>query len=182
MMGQPGEILREGGMAIGLIRAMPPRSLVSSVKMGQYIARLAHSWRLASQLTEIAVFDQGFMQVIYSLTVLSQAPNEASIVNALDRIPKSNLLIRLDAPNQTLRLRLHERLGHQGAIERLLEPDVNTIVESKHIADRLSRLLRERGQLVFEATSVDRRSLCDNVEQVWHRIKSEVLPRAARPE
>src|SRR6266478_5875106 len=128
--------------ALALIRILPPASMFWSLRMSQYIMRLSHAWRQASQADHIVLFDQAFVQVVCSL-ILShgRALDEALIAQALDQLPKSELLIRLDAPDETLKARLRDRICRQSRIERFFELYQDTSPESMHLIDHVHELL-----------------------------------------
>jgi thymidylate kinase len=149
---------------------LPPKNLIWSIRLSQYILRLSHAWQRASQANHIVLFDQAFVQVVCSLALLGRAPDEALIAQALDCAPKSDLLIRLDAPYETLETRLRERGRRQSTIERLFELDLNTNLESMRIVDQLDDLLRKRGRSVIRAASLDHGSLRESVERIGKQI------------
>jgi thymidylate kinase len=159
--------------AAALIRALPPRNVFLAVRMSQYIVRLSHAWRQASQAEHIVLFDQAFVQVVCSLLSLhGREPDKALLAQALEHVPKSDLLIRLDAPLEALKARLCDRIYHQSRIERLLEFHEDTDLVSVHLIDQMHELLRKRGQPVICISSLDRRSLQDSVLKVGEQINS----------
>ncbi len=158
--------------AATLIRILPPRNMFWSMRMSQYIVRLSHAWRQASQADHIVLFDQAFVQVVCSLISFHGLDlDEALIAQALDCAPKSDVLIRLDAPDATLKARLRDRICCQSRIERLLELHQDTNLESMHIVDHVHELLRKRGQPVIRAASLDQRSLRCSVQWVGKQIR-----------
>ncbi len=54
--------------AVNLIRILPPRNLVWSIRLSQYISRLSHSWYQASAAGHIVLFDQAYVQAVCSPT------------------------------------------------------------------------------------------------------------------
>ena len=159
--------------AAALMRVLPPKSLFWSVRMSQYIARLSHAWRQASRAEHIVLFDQAFVQAVCSLlSFQAREPDEALLAQALEHIPKSDLLIRLDAPHEALKARLCDRIHQQSRIERLLEKHHDTDLVSMHLIDQIHELLRKRGQPVICISSLDRRSLHDSVLRVGEQINS----------
>jgi adenylate kinase family enzyme len=160
--------------AVNLIRILPPKNLIWSIRLSQYISRLSHSWFQASGARHIVLFDQGYVQAVCSLAVVGRATSETVLAHALDFTPKSDLLIRLNAPEDVLMARLCERHRSQGAIERFLELDLNRNIEAIRITERLYDLLRERGQPVTCASSLDQRSLRESVEQIEQQLVSKL--------
>jgi thymidylate kinase len=166
----PLVLSREIGAAAGLLRALPPRNKIWAARFGQYVLRLLHSWARASATRHIVLFDQAFVQIICSLVQYGRAADEPLIARALDRSPRSDLLIRLDAPRETLAARLNERTLRQGALERLLEVDLTANLDSIRIIDHLHALLRDRGQSVVTASSLDERSLRESMERIENEL------------
>jgi RecA/RadA recombinase len=158
--------------AVHLVRLLPPTSIFGSIKNAQYISRLSHSWCEKSR-AHIVLFDQGFVQAVCSLALLAGAASDATIANALDYAPISDLLIRLEAPLELLSARLHDRRSLQSTIEQFLEPDLKRSLASISMIDRLHVLLLQRGRSVLSASSLDQRSLSESV----NRIEKEVIRR-----
>jgi hypothetical protein len=160
--------IRDAATLIGLL---PPRNVLWSARMGQYIVRLSHAWRQASQADHIVLFDQAFVQVVCSLMLFHHRElDEALIAQALDYVPKSDLLIRLDAPHETLKARLCDRTRRQSRIERLFELHQDANLESMHVIDQVHERLRQCGQSVIRVASLDQCSLQDSVLRVGNKI------------
>jgi thymidylate kinase len=161
---------RDVRTAVNLIRLLPPTSVFASMKNSQYIVRLSHSWHEAAGATHIALFDQAFVQAVFSLASLARVVNDATIADALDSVPKSDLVIRLDAPLELLKARLKNRLRLQGSIEQLLEPDLKKSLASVPMIDRLHDLLLRRGRSVLSASSLDQQSLDESVNMIEREV------------
>jgi thymidylate kinase len=164
---------RDVKTAVLLVRLLPPAGLFASIKNGQYISRLSHSWHEKSDAAHVVLFDQGFAQAVCSLALLAGVATDAQLANALDYAPISDLLIRLEAPLELLRARLNDRRRLQSSIEQLFEPDLSTSLASISMIDRLHALLSQRGRSVLRASSIDHRSLNESV----NRIEREVVRR-----
>jgi RecA/RadA recombinase len=162
---------RDVRRAVNLVRMLPPtRGIISSFKEIQYISRLSHSWHQASRATHITLFDQAFVQVVCSLTLHAAVADDTVIAHALDDVPKSDLLIRLEAPPEILKVRLDDRRRLQSAVEQLFEPDLKTSLASIPIIDRLHNLLLKQGQSVLCASSLDQQSLREGVERIEQQL------------
>ncbi len=159
--------------AANLMRILPPKDIIWSIRLRQYILRLSRSWHRASPASDIVLFDQGFVQAVCSLALLGRAADGKLIALALDSIPKSDFLIRLDAPREILEARLAARQRLQSRSEQLFELDLKTNLESVRITDHLHELLQKRGRPVTRVNSADQRSLCEAME----RIEREVTAR-----
>lgn len=158
------------GAAADLLRTLPPRNKIRTARFAQYVLRLLHSWARASAARHIVLFDQAFVQIICSLVKCGRAADESLIARALDCSPRPDLLIRLDAPRETLATRLNERIRRQGALERLLELDLMTNLEAIRIIDHLHSLLLDRGQWVITISSLDERSLRESTERIEREL------------
>jgi len=150
----------------GLMKILPPRNMAAAIRLSQYILRLSHSWYRASAVGHIVLFDQAFIQLICSLALLGRFDDESLIARALDASPRSDLLIRLDAPPEILMARLKDRKRRQGAVERLFEADPKNNLKSIRIIDQLHHLLLNRGQPVICAASLDQRSLYESMKAI----------------
>ena len=161
---------RDIKMAIGITRMLPPGSVLSSLRESQYIARLSHSWRDGAASAHIALFDQGFVQLVNSLALRAAGADDRQIGQALDYAPNSDLAIRLQAPLQLLETRLNQRLHSQSAVEQSLELDVRTSLDSIAMTDRLHNLLLKRGRSVLCAASLDPCSLNENAAKIAKQV------------
>jgi|SRR5579871_156536 len=153
-----------------LVRLLPPRRMAVAIRLSQYILRLLHTWSQASTVRHIVIFDQAFVQVVCSLALFARTADDELMAHALECSPRPDILIRLDAPPDTLATRLKNRIRGQGPLERLLELDLTTDLDSIRVLDRLHRLLTRCGQPVISATSLDERSLRVSVECVEKQL------------
>jgi RecA/RadA recombinase len=164
---------RDVQTAVHLVRMLPPGNVFASIKNIQYITRLSHHWYREVQGTHLSVFDQAFVQAVCSLALLAGVAADPLLIGALDYAPKSDVLIRLHAPLEILRARLFRRMCDQGAIEHLLEPDLQTSLASNRTIDRLHDLLLRLGRPVLSASSLDDRSLWESVDSIEAEIVSK---------
>jgi len=146
---------REATIANTLMRLLPPQGVLWSIRLRQYIWRFSHIWYRAAADNRIVIFDQAFIQVIGSLVLLTAAPDEARIEQAVDFVPKADLLIRLNAPRDTLKARLVKRERRQGRIDRLLEFDLETNLRSIEVLAHLYDLLQQRGLRAISVEGAD---------------------------
>jgi hypothetical protein len=116
------------------------------------------------------LFDQGFVQAVCSLALRAGVANDTPIADALDYVPKSDLLIRLEAPLELLKARLHDRRRLQSTVEQLFEPDLKTSLASIPMIDRLHNLLLQRGRSVLSVSSLDQRSLGDSMDMIEKEV------------
>jgi hypothetical protein len=161
------------GTALHLIKILRPSNTLWSLRVAQYVSRLSRAWFQASNTGHIVLFDQAFVQAVCSLVLLCGVVDESLISHALDAIPKSDLLVRLDAPTDILEARLLDRQRLESRIERLLELDLATSLRSLAIVDCLHELLRKGGRQIMNAASLDQHSLNEAVEQVEKQITAQ---------
>jgi thymidylate kinase len=173
MARHPFTISHDVGTALNLIKILPPSNTLWSLRLAQYVSRLSRAWFQASNTGHIVLFDQAFVQAVCSLVLLCGAADELLISHALDAIPQSDLLVRLDAPTEILEARLRDRQRLESRIERLLELDLATSLRSLAIADCLHELLRKGGRQIMNAASLDQHSLNEAVEQVEKQITAQ---------
>jgi thymidylate kinase len=181
MARHPFTISHDVGTALNLIKILPPSSTIWSLRLAQYLSRLSRAWFQASNNGHITLFDQAFVQAVCSLVLLCGVADEllishaldAIISHALDAIPKSDLLIRLEAPAEILEARLRDRQRLGSRIDRLLELDLATSLRSLAIVDCLHELLRKRGRRVTNAASLDQHSLRETVEQIEKQMTAQ---------
>jgi hypothetical protein len=171
---------RDVKTAVHLVRLLPPTNVFASIKNGQYISRLSHSWHEKSRAAHIVLFDQGFVQAVCSLALLAGVANDTPIANALGYARISDLLMRLQAALELLRTRLHHRRRLQSTIEQLFEPDLKTSLASVSMIDRLHNLLLQQGRSVLSASSLDKRSLGESVNMIEKEIIRTLQNRAQR--
>jgi thymidylate kinase len=173
MARHPFTISHDVGTALNLIKMLPPSNALWLLRLAQYVLRLSRSWFQASNTGHVVLFDQAFVQAVCSLVLLSGVVDELLISNALDAIPKSDLLVQLDAPTEILEARLRDRQRLESRIERLLELDLATSLRSLAIVDCLHELLRKGGRQIMNAASLDQPSLNEAVEQVEKQITAQ---------
>jgi hypothetical protein len=160
------------GTALNLLWTLPPRSIVWTLRLSQYLCRLSSAWHHASMSDDIFLFDQAFVQALCTLILVAQSAGVDAIARAVDSVPKPDLLVRLDAPKALLEARLCDRMSTQGAIERLFEFDLQTNLESKRVIGELDNLLQERGWAITCGSSIDQSSLSDCADQLMEKIKT----------
>lgn len=151
---------------------LPPRTLFSSIRMQQYMLRLARSWRLASSSPGIAIFDQAFVQAVYSLALAARAFDSVQISRALDCLPHPDLLVRLTASKDILASRLAERQEGHGVLERLMETDPATNLASVGIFNRLDDALADKGFRITHIDTSDNGTMAASMDPLEHAVVS----------
>lgn len=112
-------------MAHRLLTIFPQRSWFHALRIGQYLVRLDHSWRRARRSPRITIFDQAYIQTVYSLADRAGVTDPAVIAQALSLLPAPDLVIAVEASPDVLARRLAVRLARQGTLERLFEIDAH---------------------------------------------------------
>ncbi len=138
-----------------LLRAMPPRGPLWSIRLYRYALHLNCAWPAARQTSHPVLVDQGFVQLLGSLAVLSGTTDLSRIANLLRIIPAPDLLIRVQASDETLRHRLEARLAGQGWLERRLEFPVEENLRLASVLGDLCLLLRQSCREVISLCSTD---------------------------
>ena len=129
-----------------MLAAMPPRSPLWSVRLYRYLLHLHCAWEAAARAPYLVLIDQGFVQAVASLVLLSGCRNEARIDRELATLPRPDLLIRLHSPAAVLRQRLAARLPAQGWLERQLELSVEDNLRFATVVADLATRLRRQGR------------------------------------
>ncbi len=173
MARHPFAVSHDVGTALNLIKILPPSSPLWWLRHTQYVSRLSRAWSQASNTGHIVLFDQAFIQEVCSLVLVCAVVDELLISHALDAIPKSDILVRLDAPTEILEARLRDRERLESRFERLLELDLATSLRSLDAVDCLHELLRKGGRQIMNAASLDQRSLNEAVERVEKQITTQ---------
>jgi thymidylate kinase len=163
---------RSDELTASLMDLLPPRTLLWSIRYRRYLSLLSSSWKMASTSDRIVIFDQGFMTALCSMALLARYVDRSAIVRGLALIPRPNLLIRLDAPRETLEARLRARLGRQGALERLFEFDLPTSLQQIESTSDLAHMLQEQGGRMMHVNSLDCRLLETAVDRIVREAKS----------
>jgi len=154
-----------------LMDLLPPRTLLWSIRYRRYLSLLSSSWKLASASDRIVIFDQGFLTALCSMAPLAQSADRRIIGRGLEVIPRPDLLIRLDAPRETLEARLRERLDRQGTIERLFEFDLPTNLEQIETTSEVAHMLQEQGFRMMHVSCLDRRLLEETVDRIMREMR-----------
>jgi thymidylate kinase len=163
---------RSDELSASLMDLMPPRTLFWSVRYRRFLSLLSRSWKMASTSDRIVIFDQGFLTALCSMALLARSVDRSVIVRGLALIPRPNLLIRLDAPRETLEARLRARLGRQGALERLFEFDLQTNLQQIETTNEVAHVLQEQGGRMMHVSSLDRRLLEKAVDRIVREARS----------
>jgi thymidylate kinase len=106
--------------------------------------------------------------------LLGRQEDETLVSRLLDRCPKADLLIRLDAPRDILAARLGARQEAQSTLERFFELDMKRNLDLIRIIDRLQALLEQRGESVVRVDSLDVNSLDEAAARIEERLAEKL--------
>ena len=113
-------------LAHRLLKLFPQGGWFRFLRTSQYIVRLDHSWRRARHSNRITIFDQAYIQIVYSLADRAGVVDPYVIARALALLPRPDLVIAVETPPDVLENRLQSRLACQGRFERLFEVDAHS--------------------------------------------------------
>lgn len=176
---QRGPAPREAVVARRLLAMMTPEGLLWSVRLRQYAWRLSHRWAEAGKDNGIVVFDQAFVQLVCSLVLLSATAGESRIAEALDLIPRPDLLVRMHAPRALLQTRIVRREHRQGVLDQLLEFDLTTNLRSIDVLEQMYSLMERRSVRRIDVGCADPDERDSRVRTLEHAVLENVAVEAA---
>jgi O-antigen/teichoic acid export membrane protein/thymidylate kinase len=146
-------------LVASLVRILPPKNLIWYVRVSQYMLRLSHTWRRASNIDPVIIFDQGFIQAVCSLAVFSRSIDETAFLRALNVVPKPDIVICIKIEREAQLIRLHRRQRREPIMARLFEASPATNLQFNPVIERVSAWLQEHGHsvIIFQAefSSID---------------------------
>jgi thymidylate kinase len=164
-------VARSDELTASLMELLPSRTVWWSVRFRRFLFLLSRSWTKASTSDRIVIFDQGFITLLCSMALLARSADRSVVARGLALIPRPHLLVRLDAPTETLEARLCGRLGRQGAIERWFEFDLQTSLQQIGMTSEVSHMLQQQGCHMLHVSSIDHRQLEIAVDRIVREIK-----------
>jgi len=159
----------EIALANRLLKALPPRGLLTRLREAQYICRMARAWYAAARMGRITIFDQGLAQELCSLLILSGHGEAAPLVTLLEGLPLAQLSVLVTVSPTLLKRRTVDRLSRLQFVERLLER--RSRQDFFPVAHQLHDVLSSSGRTVVCASSVDEQETETSLE----RIEQEVI-------
>ena len=158
------------GTTWNLLQAMPPRSALWWARLYRYVLHLTCATRRARRSSHPVVVDQGFVQLIGSLAILSGTTDQARLTHMLRIIPMPEILIGLKASDEVLLDRLSGRMAAQGWLERRLEFSIEENLRFTAFFDNLFPLLQKNGREVTYLCSSDETALSKAVAMVEEKL------------
>jgi hypothetical protein len=163
-------------ISIGLIKLIPPKSIIWRVRICQYIIRLSSCWKRARQSTDITIFDQGFVQAVGSLAMFNGAAEDTLIAQALRFAPQADLIVRIVVPRDVVETRLRARMMCEPAAERLFEVDVADNMNSFRVFEDIGDVLSRAHRNVVPIQAIDQQSTLSGL----CRVEEEILARLSK--
>jgi hypothetical protein len=156
-----------------LLETFPPKSWLRSVRLRRYLSALASSWKAARAARSVVIFDQGYLCALCALFSTSRRIDLDALEYGLDLIPAPELLIRLEAPDEVLAMRVRDRLGRQSLFERIFEHDAETSLRQSEFAAAIDRLLSRRARTVLKLDCSSPDSINTAVETIVAKMSAK---------
>jgi thymidylate kinase len=156
------------GVAARLLATIPPKSRMWALRQKIDLALLCQAWSTARTSNGIYIFEEGFVQSLCALVLLGRNPGTGRIRDCLTFLPRPDLLIYVDAPDDVLRQRLVGRHARQTLSSRLLEIGLERDLEQAHVARKVCDCLRQARWPMMPGDGVDRQSvdaICSHIER-----------------
>jgi hypothetical protein len=160
-----------------VLRILPPKDRHWFVRMHWHLALLHREWVAARSSEAITIFDQGWIQAVTSLVLLSGETEQERILRALEIVPHPDLLIRFEAPRELREARLRDRRQSIGALQRLLEINLQDSLDHVNHVDLVSDLVGTGGLAMIRISSID----ADGMSLALDTITDAVLARMRPP-
>ncbi|TRC78492.1 sulfate adenylyltransferase [Mesorhizobium sp. WSM4310] len=167
--------LPKDSLAAQLLAAFPVRSLSWSWRMKVDIALLCESWRQAAESDGHFIFEEGLIQALCALAVLARGRSTDVVRGCLSFLPRPDLLIQLDAPQETLRRRLTDRHARQPLLEVLLELGVDKGLRQASISREIGRCLRQAGWPLIKINGAEPQDFDEIIRRVLEQHDAVAL-------
>jgi DNA polymerase III delta prime subunit len=133
---------------------LPPRTVLSALRLRQYLLRLLLAWSEAVRAGRVTLFDQGCAQAVCSLALQADSVESARLSRALQLLPAADLVVRVAAPPSLIEARLRARRQNQGLLERTMERSVEGSLAFLPVIDSVDLIMRDLGRRVVSASAV----------------------------
>lgn len=148
--------LPKDSVAARLLASIPLRSRTWSWRMKVDIALLCESWRKAQESDGYFIFEEGLVQALCALVLLARTPSIDVVCDGVALLPRPDLLVQLDAPQETLRRRLMDRHAQQPFLEVLLfELGVERGLKQADISRQIGEYLRQDEWPLIQVNGAD---------------------------
>jgi AAA domain len=122
-----------------LLVLFPQRDRLRTIRLWQDLIQMRELYASAAERAEVLVLDQGFLQALYSVAALSTSCSNESLAAALDKVPRSDLLVALDTSPAIIAERLRICRSH-GQLADALARDKTALSASVELSDRIRRV------------------------------------------
>ncbi|ESX99737.1 AAA family ATPase [Mesorhizobium sp. LNJC405B00] len=164
--------IEQRSLIAAMLAIFPPRNKLWAIRLKWHLEILIQAWSIAQASDDvISIFDQGTVQSVSSLVLLSGITDRASLARALDMMPKPDLLIRLQAPREVLEARLRERRRSLGIIQQLLEVDLQSSLDHIDQVNLVVEQLESCRLPMICVESLDRSGLTTAAEAVAQQVR-----------
>ncbi|RWD67625.1 AAA family ATPase [Mesorhizobium sp.] len=148
--------LPNNSVAARLLASLPLRSRTWSWRMKVDIALLWESWHIAQESEGCFIFEEGLIQALCAMLVFARNPSVDAIRDTLAFLPRPDILVQLDAPQETLRRRLVDRYAQQPFLEVLLfELGVERGLRQADLARQVGECLNREGWPLIQVNGDD---------------------------
>lgn len=172
-------LLMSAGPAAGvadLFKILPPKKRQWSVRLHWHLALLHREWSAAQSSNAITIFDQGMTQAVASLVLLSGITDRQRAECALNLVPKPDLLIRFEAPQELLEARLRDRWRNIGFLQRFLEIDLQGSLDHVNHVNLISDLVSAQALPMIRISSIDADDLNQAINEITAAIAARIRP------
>jgi hypothetical protein len=168
-------------LAAEMLGMFPPRNELWAIRLKWHLEVLIRAWSIAQASDDvISIFDQGMVQSVCSLILLSGITDRESLARALDLAPKPDLLIRLQAPREVLEARLRERRRNLGIIQQLLEVDLQSSLDHIDHVNLVVEQLESHRLPTICVESLDPSGLATAAEVIAQQVRERFHAAQAR--
>ncbi|ESZ42981.1 AAA family ATPase [Mesorhizobium sp. M0659] len=172
--------LPKDSVAARLLASIPLRSRVWSWRMKVDIAQLCQSWRQARESPGCFIFEEGMIQALCALGVLARTPSLDAVRKCLAFLPRPDLVVQLDAPQETLRRRLVDRHAQQPLLEVMLfELGVDKGLRQAEISREVGECLRQDRWPLIQVNGAEPHDVDGVVARVLGEHVGHATPRLA---
>jgi hypothetical protein len=175
-------------LANAIVKTMPQPGWSRRLRLWQYVLRLAFSWKNAADSPGIKIFDQGFIQVLASLSVMRGSADAEVIAKVMGLLPTSNIAIRVVVSRAHNKERLRNRAAHEGMVGQLLgapvelffEADEWVLPETIGLFNYLSSLRERCGLSTISVDLSDIAALNEAIDRAEEIISRSPIPESTR--
>jgi thymidylate kinase len=156
--------------ARALLRLFPQKSVLHHTRVMQYLLHLSALRARLKSNHQIVIFDQGFVQAMYSLALFSSASGDSEFDAAFHAMPEPDILITLNPSADTVAKRLGKRRG-LARVARVTVNDRETMRRSFDLITRIEGILSESGCRVIHYCPGHTASIEESTDDLFHALQ-----------